>query len=105
MAVPKVRLLLRGEPVHDVPFDGPALRIGRMKENDVVINNLSVSRFHATLTREEGGFRLKDLGSENGCWVNGRRVVESRVGPGDRIQIGKHQLEIVTSSDPIPRRR
>ncbi len=99
MGVPKVRLLLKGEPVQDVPFDRPSLRIGRMKENEVVINNLSVSRFHATLTREADGFRLKDLGSENGCWVNGRRVTESRVGPGDRIQIGKHQLEIVLDEE------
>jgi pSer/pThr/pTyr-binding forkhead associated (FHA) protein len=99
MGAPKVRLLLKGELVAEVPLAGEPLRIGRMKENDLVVNNLSVSRFHATLRQEDGHIVLKDLGSENGCWVNGRRVSECRVGPGDRIQIGKHQLEIVTEAE------
>jgi pSer/pThr/pTyr-binding forkhead associated (FHA) protein len=100
MGAPTVRLLLKGDLVREVAFEGPTLRIGRMKENEVVINNLSVSRFHATLTREGDVVTLKDLGSENGCWVNGRRVTECRVGAGDRIQIGKHQLEIVLGEPP-----
>jgi pSer/pThr/pTyr-binding forkhead associated (FHA) protein len=102
MGAPKVRLLLKGELVAEVPFAGEPLRIGRMKENDLVVNNLSVSRFHATLRQEDVHIVLKDLGSENGCWVNGRRVTECRVGPGDRIQIGKHQLEIVTEAEAAP---
>lgn len=112
MNAPGVRLLLKGQLVAEVPFRGPVLRIGRMKENEVVVNNLSVSRFHATLTREGDGFVLRDLGSENGCWVNGRRVSEAQVGPGDAIQIGKHELEIVggasaaeTDDAPVPRGR
>jgi pSer/pThr/pTyr-binding forkhead associated (FHA) protein len=95
MAGPKLRLLHEGELVMEVPFLGAPLRIGRLKGNDVVINNLSTSRFHATLTEQNGGFVLADLGSENGSWVNERRVKECRVGPGDRIQIGKHDLVIV----------
>jgi pSer/pThr/pTyr-binding forkhead associated (FHA) protein len=95
MAGPKLRLLHEGVLVMEVPFLGAPLRIGRLKGNDVVINNLSTSRFHATLTEQNGGFVLADLGSENGSWVNERRVKECRVGPGDRIQIGKHDLVIV----------
>jgi pSer/pThr/pTyr-binding forkhead associated (FHA) protein len=95
MGSPRVRLLLNGEPVCEVTFQGAPLRIGRMKENDLVVNNLSVSRFHATLRHDVDGFLLKDLGSENGCWVNGERVAEGRVRPGDRIVVGKHQLEIL----------
>jgi pSer/pThr/pTyr-binding forkhead associated (FHA) protein len=100
MSAPSVRLLLKGQLVDEVPFRGPMLRIGRMKENEVVINNLSVSRFHATLSREGDAFVLRDLGSENGCWVNGERVNEARVGPADAILIGKHQLELVAG--PVP---
>jgi len=95
MAGPKLRLLFEGKLVTEVPFLGAPLRIGRLKGNDIVINNLSTSRFHATLTEQGGGFVLEDLGSENGSWVNGRRVKECRVGPGDRVQIGKHDLVIV----------
>jgi pSer/pThr/pTyr-binding forkhead associated (FHA) protein len=73
-----------------------------MKENDVVIHNLSVSRFHATLTREGDEFVIQDSGSENGIYVNGERHSRARVGPGDRILIGKHELEILPegSADP-----
>jgi pSer/pThr/pTyr-binding forkhead associated (FHA) protein len=98
MSSATVRLLLHGEQVREALLqEGAPLRIGRMKENDLVVNNLSVSRFHATLVADADGFVLTDLGSENGCWVNGRRVNESRVGPGDRILIGKHQLEIIVA--------
>jgi pSer/pThr/pTyr-binding forkhead associated (FHA) protein len=95
MAGPKLQLLFEGKLVAEVPFLGAPIRIGRLKGNDVVINNLSTSRFHATLTEQGGGWVLADLGSENGSWVNGRRVKECRVGPGDRVQIGKHDLVIV----------
>ena len=110
MGSARVRLLLHGELVREAPLLDAPFRIGRMKENDLVVNNLSVSRFHATLARSGDGFVLTDLGSENGCWVNGRRVNESRVGPGDRILIGKHQLEILVedaapAEAPAPRGR
>jgi len=100
MAAPKVRLLLQGELVQEIPFDRPSLRIGRMKDNDLVLNSLSVSRFHATLSQADDAFAIEDLGSENGIWVNGRRVKACRVGPGDRIQIGKHELQIVPHGEP-----
>jgi len=99
MAAPKVRLLLKGELVQEIPFDRPTIRIGRMKENDLVVNNLSVSRFHATLAQADDGYVLEDLGSENGIWVNGRRVKSCRVGPGDRIQVGKHEVQIVPAGE------
>jgi pSer/pThr/pTyr-binding forkhead associated (FHA) protein len=95
MRSPCVRLILKGQTLAEIPFERDALRIGRMKENDVVIHNLSVSRFHATLTREGDGFVIQDSGSENGIYVNGERTPRSVVGPNDHILIGKHQLEIL----------
>ena len=94
MRSPCVRLILKGQTLAEIPFDGETLRIGRMKENDVVIHNLSVSRFHATLTREGDTFVIQDSGSENGIYVNGERQARAVVGPEDRIQIGKHELQI-----------
>lgn len=105
MELPIVQILLKGRVLQEVPFRRDTLRIGRMKENDVVINNLAVSRFHAALHRAEHGVELEDLGSENGCYVNGARV-RGRVplGPGDEVRIGKHtllwRLGEATTADP-----
>jgi pSer/pThr/pTyr-binding forkhead associated (FHA) protein len=64
-----------------------------MRENDLVINNLSVSRFHAVLSRVPDGFRIEDLGGENGTFVNERRANGSTpVAFGDEVRIGKHVL-------------
>jgi pSer/pThr/pTyr-binding forkhead associated (FHA) protein len=93
MDAPVIQLRFKGRLVQTLSFQGDLLRIGRMRENDIVIGNASVSRFHAVLRRENGRVILEDLGSENGCYVNGTRVAKSAVlEPGDEIVIGKHQL-------------
>jgi pSer/pThr/pTyr-binding forkhead associated (FHA) protein len=104
----KVQLRLGERVVAEVSFREDELRIGRMKENDLVINNLAVSRFHAALRRVGEGFEIEDLGSENGTFVNGVPV-KGRVAlaPGAEIGIGKHVLSIRTGADdenlPAPR--
>lgn len=93
--VPVVQVLLDGKVVAEVPFTGDVLRVGRMRDNEVVLPNLSVSRYHALLRREGDVLRVEDLGSENGCVLNGSPVQESApFGPGDEIQIVRHVLRI-----------
>ncbi len=93
MDSPVIQLRLKGRLVQTLSFQGDVLRIGRMRENDIVISNASVSRFHAVLKRENGQVILEDSGSENGCYVNGTRVASSiALEPGDEVLIGKHQL-------------
>jgi len=90
-----VDLLFQGKLVRTVSFDRPVLRIGRMRENDIVVDNLAVSRFHARLHLEAGRVFLEDGGSENGSWVNDERVRgRIEVAPGDSVVIGKHQLRV-----------
>jgi pSer/pThr/pTyr-binding forkhead associated (FHA) protein len=90
----KVQLRLGERVVAEVPFEGAELRIGRMKENDLVINNLAVSRFHAVLRRVGDGFEIEDLGSENGSFVSGVAVRAAAVPAGAAITIGKHTLTV-----------
>jgi pSer/pThr/pTyr-binding forkhead associated (FHA) protein len=102
-----VDVVFRDRVLETVPFSAPALRIGRMPENDVVLDNLGVSRFHARLLLEDGRVVLEDAGSENGCFVNGERVDERRaIALGESIQIGKHELRVreATAGD-LPDRR
>lgn len=69
--------------------------IGRATNNDLVIPDLSVSRFHAFLKRENGSLRLQDAGSTNGTLVNASAVPTRGTGPpvalkpGDSVRLGQ----------------
>ncbi len=67
-------------------------RIGRDPNLEVVIENVGVSRHHATLSFDGHQARLQDQNSANGVFVNGRRVTATTLADGDVIQIGKFTL-------------
>lgn len=73
-----------------LPAPGPyPLMIGRAPGCGLRLNHISVSRHHAQLSGTEAGWKLRDLGSANGTWVNGRRVTDpAPVGPGDQVRFG-----------------
>ncbi|MBB0232260.1 FHA domain-containing protein, partial [Streptomyces calidiresistens] len=74
-----------------LPVPGPhPMSIGRAPGSVLRLNDASVSRFHAQLHAVPGGgWSLRDLGSANGTWVNGRRVTGAvPVAPGDRVRFG-----------------
>lgn len=63
--------------------------LGRAAGSDVVIDDPCVSARHAEVARTGAGYTLRDLGSTNGTYVNGRRIRGERVlRPGDRIRLG-----------------
>jgi len=65
-------------------------RIGRNRDNDIVLISDRVSRYHAEIVREGDGMKLIDLGSRNGIRLNGRRIDhEALLQSGDRLKIGK----------------
>src|SRR5437588_3869629 len=69
------------------------LRIGRGEQNDLRLNDASVSRYHAFLRRVDGRYLLSDVGSQNGTFINGRQVhAPSPVQSGDRIRAGTTEL-------------
>lgn len=65
-----------------------ATTIGRRSENDVPIDDASVSGHHGVILREGTRFRLRDLDSTNGTIVNGQRVREILLSPRDTIALG-----------------
>jgi pSer/pThr/pTyr-binding forkhead associated (FHA) protein/ABC-type multidrug transport system ATPase subunit len=69
--------------------------IGRDKENEVVLNAPSVSRIHAQVERIGQRYRVRDLGSSNGTFVNGTAIRgDTWVTPGDSIYIGPFRLQV-----------
>ncbi|MFI9331433.1 FHA domain-containing protein [Kitasatospora sp. NPDC052868] len=69
------------------------VRIGRAGDNDLVLNDLVVSRHHAELrTLPDGGHEIVDLSSHNGTYLNGRAIQQAPVGPTDIIGIGHAAL-------------
>ncbi|MFW5863893.1 MAG: FHA domain-containing protein [bacterium] len=73
-------------------FDGDEIEIGRGDANDIKLKNLSVSRRHARIIRDQGHYYVEDLNSANGTYVNGKRVVRAQVFHEDQVIIGKHVL-------------
>ena len=72
-------------PVFHVLKDETAT-VGRMRGNTIVIDDQSVSLYHAKITRKDSTFYLKDLNSTNGTVVNGQLVSEVRLSDHDRVR-------------------
>jgi hypothetical protein len=74
-------------------FEQEEVRIGRNPDNEVRIDNLGVSRYHASIACVEGVHIVKDFGSDNGTFVNGERVLGRRaLNDGDKVQLSKFTL-------------
>ncbi|HVG97413.1 MAG TPA: DUF3662 and FHA domain-containing protein [Chloroflexota bacterium] len=82
------------------PLSGKRVRIGRGLDNEVVLEDASVSRHHAEITREDGVTEVRDLGSTNGTWVNAGRVEVASVEPGDQLAFGAVHLEVARRPEP-----
>ncbi len=89
---PRLVVRLKGRPLKTYPFAGEELSIGRLPDNNIVIDNLSVSRKHAVIVAAADGFILRDLGSKNGTLLNNKPVTEAKLASGDCIMIGKYEI-------------
>ncbi|MER7958947.1 FHA domain-containing protein [Streptomyces sp. NPDC096030] len=77
------------QPTSVRPLPTRTVRIGRAPDNDLVVDDLVVSRHHAELkARGDGTYWIQDLGSHNGTFLNGRPVAEARVTPDDIVGVG-----------------
>jgi pSer/pThr/pTyr-binding forkhead associated (FHA) protein len=76
-----------------VPIRRDETTLGRRPTNDVVLNDPLVSRLHALLVRRGGSIVVEDLGSHNGTYVNGERVMFLRqLQHGDLVQVGASRV-------------
>ena len=89
---PVVALRFKDREIGRWELDRPRLRIGRTPDNDIVIDNLAVSRLHALIEEEKGGYFVRDCDSLNGTEVNGARITRRKLEDGDEITIAKHTI-------------
>ena len=94
----KLTILTGSESGREIYLFEPYLNVGRTEENEVCIQDPSISRQHARLKLlDDGSYALQDLQSSNGVYVQGRRIARpARVSHGDRITFG--QIECVIAS-------
>ena len=78
-----------------IDLPSPVCVLGRAPTTSVRLEDESVSKEHARLTYAEGRFLIEDLGSSNGTFVNGRRVLgRAEIRPGDLIRLGAVILKL-----------
>jgi pSer/pThr/pTyr-binding forkhead associated (FHA) protein len=70
---------------------------GRHPESDIFLDDITVSRKHAEVRRQDSRFSVHDLGSLNGTYVNRDRVDSTQLANGDEVQIGKFKLLFFTA--------
>ena len=74
-------------------LDTNQTKIGRDTNNDIHLDDITVSRSHAMISKNSG-YSIKDLGSLNGTYINAISMQESNIKAGDEIQIGKYHLTL-----------
>ena len=79
---------------------GVTLVVGRAVNSDIPIYEPTISRQHAQLTAEDGGVRIKDLGSANGTFLNGSRITDAKAAPNDVVTFGKVAFYVKESAKP-----
>ncbi len=80
-----------GDPI---PLLKKNLMVGRRESCDIVLRFSNVSAHHCQLICNGGYWYVKDLQSRNGVKVNGMRVAEKRLDPGDELAIAKHRYDV-----------
>lgn len=84
----------------DILLDKPILLLGRHPECDIQIDSRKVSRRHCVIAQVADYLVIRDLDSCNGVRINGTRVVEGKLYPGDELTLGNHRYRVVWGDLP-----
>lgn len=80
---------------------GPNVLVGRHSDADVRLPSGDVSRRHCRIVHESDGWRVIDLASMNGTYVNDSRIDEAKLQPGDHLRIGGFVFELTREAQPV----
>ena len=92
--VRKTKLLIISGPLQGQEFvvNKEAFSIGSGKQNDLVLDDSTISKRHCEITVDEGGYQIRDLESTNGTLVQGVKVAAAFLNPGTEFQLGKTRV-------------
>lgn len=99
--MPKLIQTLDGAVIREYMVDKESISIGRKHGNDIQLNDLTVSGRHALLNKDKRHVYLDDLGSTNGCLLNGSRTARAQLSHGDVIQIGNYQFTYFEDDEQV----
>jgi hypothetical protein len=91
----RFQISYQGGTTHEVELPGSVCVVGRDPGCDIVLNDSKCSRRHAVIEDGPAGLSIRDAGSANGIFVNGRRVEKAPLKPGDRVKLGEVQLRLL----------
>jgi pSer/pThr/pTyr-binding forkhead associated (FHA) protein len=100
--MPRLVLKFDEKVLKELPLGNWPVRIGRAPDNDVHIDNLGVSDYHARVFTEADRLMVEDLDSLNGTFLNNNRVKREWLRSDDAILIGKHVLLVDLKHDAAP---
>jgi len=92
-------LVFNKKVIKDYSFVKENMTIGRDEGNDIVIDNLAVSGFHARIDKTGDSYILTDLQSTNGTFVNDKKIISHKLQHKDKIIIGKHIVFFALSQE------
>jgi hypothetical protein len=98
-------LLIRGGGGREgeiVALDLDVVSIGRSPDNELFLDDVTVSRHHARVIRDSSGYVVEDLNSLNGTYVNRRRIEHQGLSDGDELQVGKYKMAFIEQAGHIP---
>ena len=81
-------------------LDRPCVTMGRGPDTDLSFDDEAMSREHAVLEFDGGGFRIRDLGSMNGLLLNGSETRVGELKNGDRFELGEHAFQFLLDRRP-----
>jgi hypothetical protein len=91
----RLEISYRSGTTHEVELPGSVCVLGRDPGCDVVLNDSKCSRRHAIVEEDREGLVVRDAGSANGIYLNGRRVEEASLKPGDTLRLGDVQVKLL----------
>ena len=89
------------DPTLEWTFDKEEVRLGSMEDNDIVLGDDTVSRYHCKIVQEDSGYLLLDNRSTNGTFINKVRVREAFLKPGSVLSVGQSQLRFNAREEEV----